>query len=319
MEGLNSMIKKANRDRLIRDFKAVNNVSSNLEITHLLYADDSLVFCDAKEEQVYTINEVTNIQRLAGVLGCQVRNLPTTYLWMPLRAKNRSQELWNEVLERCEKKLAIWKGNYLSLGWRITLVNSVLDVLPTYMMSLFPIPVKVEIRVDALRRKFIWQGKKEKKAYNLWLWRFSLEDQALWRKVICEKYGADGRWCTAGASRPYGVSVWKSIRNLWPGFISNVRNKVGNDNKTSFWNDDWIGNGPLKEVFPYLFTIVQQPQTTVAEVWSMQGWNVTFRRFLNDWEVTRVIEFYKLLDGFKGITEEEDMLIWKETTEEYIL
>ncbi|XP_070044833.1 uncharacterized protein [Nicotiana tomentosiformis] len=141
MEGLNSMIKKANQDRLIRGFKAVNNFSSNLEITHLLYADDSLVFRDAKEEQVrhlrlilsvfeaiswlhvnwsksqvYTINEVTNIQRLAGVLGCQVGNLPTTYLWMPLRAKNRSQELWNEVLERCEKKLAIWKGNYLSLG-----------------------------------------------------------------------------------------------------------------------------------------------------------------------------------------------------------
>nr|XP_016515236.1 PREDICTED: uncharacterized protein LOC107831958 [Nicotiana tabacum] len=180
MEGLNSMIKKANRERWIRDFKAVNNVSSNLEITHMLYADDSLVFCDAKEEQVrhlrlilsvfevvsglhvnwsksqvYTVNEVTNIQRLAGVLGCQVRNL-----WMPLGAKIRSQELWNEVLERCEKELATWKGNYLSLGGKITLVNNVIDALPTCMMSLFPIPVKVEKKVDALRRKFIWQGKK---------------------------------------------------------------------------------------------------------------------------------------------------------------
>nr|XP_016497204.1 PREDICTED: uncharacterized protein LOC107816041 [Nicotiana tabacum] len=139
-----------------------------------------------------------------------------------------------------------------------------------------------------------------------WLWRFSLEDQALWRKVICEKYGADGRWCTAGASGPYGASVWKSIRNLWPGFISNVSIKVGNGNKTSFWNDDWMGNGHLKEAFPDLFTTVQQPQATVAEVWSTQGWNVTFRRFPNDWEVTRVIEFYKLLDGFKGITKEEE-------------
>lgn len=144
-----------------------------------------------------------------------------------------------------------------------------------------------------------------------WLWRFSLEDQALWRKVIYEKYGADGRWCTAGASGSYGACVWKSIRNLWPGFISNVSIKVGNGNKTSFWNDGWIGNGPLKEAFPDLFTIVQQPQATVAEVRSMQGWNATFRRFLNDWEVTRVIEFYTLLDGFKGITEEEDKLIWE--------
>lgn len=39
MEGLNSMIKKANQERLLRGFKAVNNVSSNLDITHMLYAD----------------------------------------------------------------------------------------------------------------------------------------------------------------------------------------------------------------------------------------------------------------------------------------
>lgn len=47
--------------------------------------------------------------------------------------------------------------------------------------------------------------------------------------------------------------------------------------------------------------LVNQPQASVAETWGQQGWNLNFRRPLNDWEVTRAIEFYKLLDDFKGI------------------
>lgn len=72
-------------------------------------------------------------------------------------------EIWNGVIEKCEKRLATWKAQYLSLGGRTTLVNSVLDSLPTYVMSLFPLPVKVEKRIDALRRNFIWQGNRENK------------------------------------------------------------------------------------------------------------------------------------------------------------
>lgn len=141
-------------------------------------------------------------------------SLPTTYLGLPLGAKSKSKQIWNGVLERCEKKLSRWKNNYLSLGGRVTLVNSVLDSLPTYMMSIFPLPVSVEKKIDALTRDFIWHGNKEKRGYHLvkwktlttskkegglgirnlrqhnksllmkWLWRFPLEEHALWRKVM---------------------------------------------------------------------------------------------------------------------------------------
>ncbi|WMV32996.1 hypothetical protein MTR67_026381 [Solanum verrucosum] len=52
-------------------------------------------------------------------------------------------------------KLARWKSQYLSLGGRLTLINSVLDALPTYMMSLFPIPPGVINRLDSIRRVFV--------------------------------------------------------------------------------------------------------------------------------------------------------------------
>lgn len=43
-------------------------------------------------------------------------------------------------------------------GERSTLIDSVLDALPIYMMSIFPAPVNVIKRFDALRRNFFWHG-----------------------------------------------------------------------------------------------------------------------------------------------------------------
>ncbi|XP_060200279.1 uncharacterized protein LOC132628514 [Lycium barbarum] len=136
-----------------------------MEVTHLLYADDALVFCESEVLQVrhlrviltifegisglqvnwhkshlFPVNQVGNLQELAENIGCQVGSLPTKYLGLPLGAKNRELEIWCEVLEKCERKLVRWKSQYLSLGGRATLIKSVMDGLPSYMMSLFPVP-----------------------------------------------------------------------------------------------------------------------------------------------------------------------------------
>ncbi|KAG5585379.1 hypothetical protein H5410_045813 [Solanum commersonii] len=148
----------------IRGFDVAREGTESLEVTHLQYADDTLIFCDAEEEQLkylrvilylfegisglhinwrksmmYPINEVNNMSCLASILGGEIGVLPTIYLGMPLGAKSKSIDIWNSVIEKCEKKLAKWKFQYLSKGGRLTLINSVLDALPTYMMSLFPI------------------------------------------------------------------------------------------------------------------------------------------------------------------------------------
>ena len=65
------------------------------------------------------------------------------------------------MIEKCEKKLTRWKSQYISFGGRVTLINSVLDALPTYMMSIFPIPNGVIQRLDKIRRDFLWKGTKE--------------------------------------------------------------------------------------------------------------------------------------------------------------
>lgn len=115
---------------------------------------------------MYPVNEVTNMNCLAAILSGEIGTLPTTYLGMLLGGNSNSVDIWNGVLEKCEKKLARWKTQYLSFGGRLTLINSVLDSLPTYMMALFPIPVRVIKRLDSIRRKFLWHGNKERKGFQ---------------------------------------------------------------------------------------------------------------------------------------------------------
>ncbi|WMV45337.1 hypothetical protein MTR67_038722 [Solanum verrucosum] len=188
MEGLNNMIKAANLRGWIRGFDVAREGTERLEVTHLQYADDTLIFCDAEEQQLkylrvilvifegisglhinwrksmmYPINEVHNMSCLASILGGEIGVLPTIYLGMPLGAKSKSIDIWNSLIEKCEKKLAKWKFQYLSKGGRLTLINSVLDALPTYMMSLFPIPPGVIKRLDRSYQEEFFVARQQRK------------------------------------------------------------------------------------------------------------------------------------------------------------
>lgn len=68
-----------------------------------------------------------DIQCSSGNIG----PLPTKYLDLSLEEKYKSLSIWNEVLEKMEKKLTNGKLQYLSLGGRITMINGVLSALPT--------------------------------------------------------------------------------------------------------------------------------------------------------------------------------------------
>ncbi|KAG5593764.1 hypothetical protein H5410_034996 [Solanum commersonii] len=134
---------------------------------------------------------------------------------MPLGANSKSKEIWNGVVERCEKRLSR----------------------------------KVEERIDAHEKEFLWHGEKEYKGFHLvewktlllskkqedrnknirkrnksllmkWLWRFPLEDQSLWGRVIRAKYGKEGPRKTKEVTSTYGTGLWRSIRNLWHGFYA---------------------------------------------------------------------------------------------------
>ena len=86
---------------------------------------------------------VDNLDLLLIVLGCKQGTLPMKYLGLPLGAKFKDKAIWNPILEKIEQRLAGRKCLYLSKRGRVTLIKSTLSNLPTYFLSLYPIPAAV--------------------------------------------------------------------------------------------------------------------------------------------------------------------------------
>ena len=99
-----------------------------------------------------------NFHELVEIIGCRESALPLKYLGLPLGASFKDKSIWNPILEKMERRLASWKRLYLPKGGKVTLIKSTLSSLPTYFLSLFPIPTKVAKRIEKLQRDFLWSG-----------------------------------------------------------------------------------------------------------------------------------------------------------------
>ncbi|WMV14557.1 hypothetical protein MTR67_007942 [Solanum verrucosum] len=299
MKELSRMLDKAKQMQWISGFDVgrVNPVN----ISRLLYADDTLIFCGADRNQVfffksnfvyfeaisglhinmfkrimYPINVVNNMEELTEILGCGIGSFSTTYQGLPLGDNFKSSSIWSGVVEEFEKKLASWRMQYLSMGGRLTKINSVLGSIPTNSMSLFPLPGKTLEQLDQIRRNFLQEGNSTEHKFHLvewdkvilpkyqsglgikdqakhnrcllmkWLWRHTQEDQSLWKEVVREKHGSQDHWSTKQAIGPHGVGIWKCLSRLWDEFSRNDQLIVGNGQHVKFWKDRWLGNTTLK-------------------------------------------------------------------------
>ena len=114
-----------------------------------------------------------------------------------------------------------------------------------------------------------------------WLWRYGLEIDALWRKVIEAKYGnVWGCWCAKKVTSAYGVSLWRFIRSGWLYFSKLLHYDVGDSTRVKFWKHVWCGDCTLKQDFPELYCLSKARYSSVAEVMCWFGrrihWNFQF-------------------------------------------
>ena len=77
---------------------------------------------------------------------------------------------WDPVVKRISRRLDGWKKALLSLGRRITLIQSSMSHIPSYSFSLFKIPVSIASKIEKMQRDFLWSRTRERKKNHLIRW-----------------------------------------------------------------------------------------------------------------------------------------------------
>jgi hypothetical protein len=98
------------------------------------------------------------------------KSLPTKYLGIPLTDKAYKISTWEGVINKLQDRVKNWTYRYLNLAGRLTLTKSVLQAIPTFMMSIFPTPKGIIQKIRTIQRDFLWRGAETKKKWALVAW-----------------------------------------------------------------------------------------------------------------------------------------------------
>jgi len=93
-------------------------------------------------------------------LYCKVGSVPFIYLGLPVGANPRLAKTLQPLLNLLSSRLRSWGNKYVSLGGRVVLLNSILNVIPIFYMSVMKMLVFVWKKIVRIQREFLWVGVK---------------------------------------------------------------------------------------------------------------------------------------------------------------
>ena len=153
------------------------------KLTHLLFANDSLLFCKATTEEcakflniletyenafgqkvnrnkttLFFSKSIAEIMRQAikDTLGVQAINQYEKYLGLLSLVGRGKKESFNFLKERVWKKLQGWEGKLLSQAGREVLIKYVIQVIPTFTMGCFKLPLGLCNDIEVMIKTFWW-------------------------------------------------------------------------------------------------------------------------------------------------------------------
>jgi hypothetical protein len=212
------------------------------QISHLLFADDVLLFMRAKKSQIRVATDLLErfslasglkinidksrafyssgipqrkIDSITNISGIRSTSSLDKYLGFPMLKGRPKKSDFYFIIEKMQIRLASWKNKLLNRTGRLTLASSVLSSLPSYYMQINWLPQSTCDDIDRTTRNFIWRG-----TNNSGLHLVS------WEKIARpKKHGGLGiRQAREANSCLLGKLVWDLVQSndkLWVRLLSN--------------------------------------------------------------------------------------------------
>ena len=92
--------------------------------------------------------------------------------------------------------------------------------------------------------------------------RFNVEKEALWARVLRNKYCSQRRINSANEDKLPCSQIWKALKKGRGIFNEGSMWTIGRDSSLRFWWDNWTGKGPLR-------CMIQGPLTRGADQWKV--------------------------------------------------
>uniref|UniRef100_A0A803PCN2 Reverse transcriptase domain-containing protein n=1 Tax=Cannabis sativa TaxID=3483 RepID=A0A803PCN2_CANSA len=178
-------------------------------VSHMLFADDSYLYCKATVDEARRILELLqNFERASGqqvnfvksliffstnaepnvrnqlcsLLGMNAAIEDSFYLGLPSTMTRNKTAVLGYLKTKVRKRLQSWEGRFLSRVGKEVLVKAVVQSLPSYAMSVFLLPLDITRDIEKLMNKFWWQSKGDRKGVHWMEARLENFDKA---KLTC--------------------------------------------------------------------------------------------------------------------------------------
>ena len=193
-EGFSSLLKKAEDDGSIKGVTICHNAPS---VSHLLFADDSLIVFRANGEdaqqlqsllQVYEqcSGQKINKDKTAVMFSANVReedkqevmnalNIPREtanerYLGLPVFIGKSRRKAFEFLKDRIWKRMQGWKEKMLSNAGKEILIKAVAQAIPTYAMGCFEITKDLCDQISAMICRYWWSSQEKEKKLHWIRW-----------------------------------------------------------------------------------------------------------------------------------------------------
>ncbi|XP_074277152.1 uncharacterized protein LOC141600800 [Silene latifolia] len=173
-----------------------HTLCKSLKLTHLLFADDLLMFCKGDSQSIMLLLRVmatfsaasglkvnaaksevvfngvaANLKAdIIQVSGFQEGTLPFKYLGIPIQPGRLLRRDCKILTDKIVRKIRGIGARKLSYAGRLVLINFVLNTLHNYWASIFLIPKCVIHQIEAICRNFLWDNSSEYNRAPLVAW-----------------------------------------------------------------------------------------------------------------------------------------------------